>query len=110
MPKDARGARLERAETTRLLDCYMQYRFRQVLSAGNLAKKAGVKPAVAHCLLEQQPVDDADLNRVAHALGMSARLLRQICGLEEMSNEMLEAVSGFLAQTVALKERALEAH
>ncbi len=108
MPKNNQSLQLDQSQTKQLIDGYMQYRFRQVLSPQDLAKKAGVKPEVTARVLAQQPVDDADLIRVANLLGMSTGLLRQICGLEPMPREMLDTINGFLAHNEP-RERAREA-
>ena len=110
MPQHPAKLRLSQEQTRALLDDYMQYRFRQSCSPEDLAKKAGVKRETTTRLMQQQPVNDGELTRVAHALGVSAKLLREICGLEEMPADMLETLQHFMAQTLKPKARERGAH
>ena len=110
MPQHPAKLRLSQEQTRALLDDYMQYRFRQSCSPEDLAKKAGVKPESTKRLMQQQPVNDGELTRVAHALGVSAKLLREICGLEEMPADMLETLQHFMAQSLKPKARERGAH
>ena len=105
MPEQQARRRLSPEQTKQLLDSYERYRFQQTLSPEDLAKKAGVKPEVTQRLIQQQPTDDVDLTRVAHVLGISAQLLLQICGLSEMSSEMLETLQRFMARSELPKAR-----
>ena len=91
--------RLNPSDTRRLIDDYTLYRFGHALAPVDLAKQAGVSPAVVDDLLAQKQIAPHDLTKIAHAIDVSSELLSEIAGYREMSDDMRQTLDRFFAAT-----------
>ncbi len=72
-------------ETRRLLDEYIMYRFNHALLPADFAMQAGVSSDSVESLRNQRPIPPVDLEKIAHCIDVSTRLLSEIAGYFDMS-------------------------
>lgn len=85
--------RLTEKQTNELIFRLEERKYGRRLSSMELAQKANVSLDYVNCVENQLPVDDGQvLERIGHALGISADLLRKIAGFVEITDAELQAI------------------